>query len=156
MRPTRWRALLVVAVVVGVVAWGVLRAWTDGGHELPDVPWTAPVGLLVIAVSVLAFGLPVRRWTSGAHDRALDPLRAARTVVLAKAAQYSGSALVGWYLAQVVVVLPDVDVSARRGLLVRGLVGAVAAMVVLLVGRLVERWCRVPHDRDEPPNGTAA
>jgi hypothetical protein len=153
VRPTRTRRLLLGALAVAVVGWLGLRWWAQSGHELPMLPWTAPAVMALLAGAILASGWPVRQWTNGRRERPLDPLRAARTVVLAKAAQYAGALLSGWYAAQVVVVLPTVDVEPRRNLLVRGLVSLLAAMTVWVVGWLVERWCRVPMDEDEGPDG---
>lgn len=153
MTPTRTRPLLVVAALVAVVGWIALRLWSSGGRELPPLPWTAPAVMVVLAASVLAFGWPVRRWTRGARDRPLDPLRAARTVVLAKATQYSGALLTGWYAAQALALLPTLDVEPRRALLVRAVVSVTAAVTVWVVGWLVERWCRIDisDDDDLPP-----
>lgn len=158
MTPTRTPWLLLGSAMVALVGWLGLRWWSQSGHELPMLPWTAPGVMALLAAAVLASGWPVRQWTNGSRERPLDPLRAARTVVLAKAAQYAGALLSGWYLAQVVVVLPTVDVEPRRNLLVRGLVSLLAAIVVWVVGWLVERWCRVPTDDDDerPVGGVAA
>lgn len=152
MRPTR---LLLIALVVGVVAWSLLRLLEASGSLPLPLPWTAPAGMVVIAVAVLVAGWPVRRWTRGDRTRRLDALRAARTLVLARAAAYSGSALVGFYLAQGVLVLPDLAVEVRRERLWLALVAAGAAMLMVASGVLVERWCRLPpgDEDDEPPTG---
>ena len=151
MRPTRTPRLLLGAAVLTVLAWLALRWWVQSGHEPPMLPWTAPGVMGLLAVVVLVSGWQVRQWTRGRRERALDPLRAARTVVLAKASQYAGALLSGWYAAQALALLPTVDVEPRRGLLVRGLVSLLAAVVLWVVGWLVERWCRVPVDDDAPP-----
>ncbi len=155
MTPTRQRNLLLVAVVVTVLGWALLSSWTSNGNELPTLPWSAPGVVVVLAGVVLWLGWPVRRWTRGHRDRPLDPLRAARTVVLAKASQYSGALLSGWYAAQVLVLLPTADVDARRSLLVRAGVSLLSAVALWVVGWLVERWCRVDltDDDDHPPAG---
>jgi Protein of unknown function (DUF3180) len=154
VRPTRTTRLLLGAGAVAVLGWLALRWWIQGGRELPMLPWTAPAVMGLLAIAVLVSGWQVRQWTRGRRERALDPLRAARTVVLAKAAQYAGALLSGWYAAQALAVLPTVDVEPRRGLLVRGLVSLAAAVVLWVVGWLVERWCRVPVDDDDkaPPS----
>ena len=153
VRPTRTPKLLLGAVAVAFLGWLGLRWWVQSGHELPMLPWTAPGVMALLAGAVLTSGWPVRQWTNGRRERPLDPLRAARTVVLAKAAQYAGALLSGWYVAQILVVLPTVDVEPRRNLFVRGLVSLLAAVTVWGVGWLVERWCRVPTDEDEGPAG---
>jgi hypothetical protein len=155
VRPTRTPWLLLGAALITVAGWLALRWWVRSGHELPLLPWTAPAVMAVLAAAVLVAGWQVRQWTRGRRERALDPLRAARTVVLAKAAQYAGALLTGWYAAQALVVLPTVDVEPRRDLLVRGLVSLVAAAVLWVVGWVVERWCRVPVDDEQPPAGGA-
>jgi hypothetical protein len=146
--------VVLLAVAVAVVTWILLRLWMSGGRELPDLPWTAPAVMVLLAGSVLAFGWPVRRWKRGARDRPLDPLRAARTVVLAKASQYCGALLTGWYAAQVLVLLPTLDVEPRRSLAVRAATSLVCAAGVWAVGWLVERWCKVDRSSDERDGST--
>jgi hypothetical protein len=140
--------VLLAALVAAVAGWVGVRLWLSGGHEVPTVPWTTPGVLLLVAVAVVVLGWPVRRWTRGHRDRPLDPLRAARTVVLAKAAQYAGALFAGWYLGLGLAVLPTVDVGPRRSVLLRAAVTGVAAVVVWLAGVLVERWCRVDDSGD--------
>jgi hypothetical protein len=137
-----------LAVGVAVVTWLVLRWWSSSGHELPMLPWSTPGVMGLLAVAVLVVGWPVRRWTRGHRTEPLDPLRAARTVVLAKAAQYAGALLAGWYAGQVAVIVPSLDVEPRRDMLVRALVSVLAALLVWGVGWLVERFCRVDRHGD--------
>jgi peptidoglycan/LPS O-acetylase OafA/YrhL len=155
VRPTRTRTLLLLAVGVTVITWVALRWWASSGNELPMLPWSTPGVMGLLAVAVLVAGWPVRRWTRGQRSEPLDPLRAARTVVLAKAAQYAGALLTGWYAGQVLVIAPNVDVEPRRDLLLRGLVSVAAALLVWVAGWLVERFCRVDRrDDDEDRAGT--
>ncbi|MGL5857022.1 MAG: DUF3180 domain-containing protein [Angustibacter sp.] len=163
MRPTRTGPLVAVAAAVAVLGWVVLNAWSGAGRQLPPVPWATPVVMVALAATVLAAGWPVRRWQRGDRDRHLDPLRAARTVVLAKAAQYCGALLTGWYAAQVLALLPTVDVDARRALAVRAAVSMLTAAVLWVVGWIVERWCRIDLSdgpdvdrRDAPPSNAPA
>lgn len=143
MTPTRSRPLLLGAVVLAVLTWLGLRSWSSTGHELPALPWTAPAVMALTAVAVLVAGIPVRRWTRGTRTRPLDPLVAARTVVLAKAAQYAGALLTGWYAGQALVLLSTLDVEPRRSMLLRAVVSVATAVAVWVAGWLVERFCRV-------------
>ncbi|GAA4361503.1 DUF3180 domain-containing protein [Angustibacter luteus] len=153
LKPTRTLPLVAIAVGVAVVAWIVLRLWMSGGHELPGLPWTAPGVMVLLAGVVLAFGWPVRQWTRGSRLRPLDPLRAARTVVLAKASQYCGALLSGWYAAQVLALLPTLDVEPRRSLAVRAGIALLCAVGLWVVGWLVERWCRVDRSDEDEHSG---
>ena len=110
--------------------------------------------MVLLAGVVLAFGWPVRQWTRGSRERPLDPLRAARTVVLAKASQYCGALLTGWYAAQVLALLPTLDVGPRRSLAVRAAIALVCAVALWVVGWLVERWCRVDRSDEDEPSGS--
>lgn len=153
VRPTRTRSLLLLAGLVTVVTWIALRWWTSAGNELPMLPWSTVGVMGLLAVAVFVAGWPVRRWTRGRRTEPLDPLRAARTVVLAKAAQYAGSLLTGWYAGQVLVIIPSVDVEPRRDMLLRGVVSVAAAVLVWVVGWLVERFCRVDRRKDDDSAG---
>ena len=145
MTPARVRTALLAGVAVAVVGWAFLRVWTGGGGTYLPLPWTVVAGTVLLAAGVVGAGLPVRRWTSGRRDRPLDPLVAARTVALAKAAAYGGAVLAGWYAAQGLVILPDV-VGARRTRLLLAAAAAVAAVGVSVAGFVVQRWCRLPPD----------
>lgn len=156
MKAARPGTAVLIAVVTGAVGWYALRLWESSGRLAPPVPWTALAGLVALAVAVVASGLPVRRWRSGARQTRLDPLVAARTVVFAKAAVYGGALFAGWYAAQALAVLPDV-VGGRRTRLVLAALSAVAGVAVVAAGFLVQHWCTLPpgdedgqKDQDRP------
>jgi hypothetical protein len=146
--------VLLIGLVATAASWFGLDTWESRGGLGPPLPWTAALGTLVLAAGVIAAGLPVRRWVLGRRERALDPLTAARTVVLAKAAAYGGAALAGWYAGQGLVLLPEL-VEVRRTRLVVAGICALAAIVLMATGLVVQRWCRVPPSdddgRDEDP-----
>ena len=70
--------------------------------------------LVVMGGLVLWLARPVRRYLQGRATTSLDPLRAARTVVLAQAAALTGSAAAGWYPGQLVVVVTDLSLEANK------------------------------------------
>lgn len=148
MSPLRTRVLLGVALVTGVLTWVVLDVADGTGAAVP-MPWTVPALLLVLALAVLSVGRPVRRWNQGHRDRPLDPLRAARTVVVAQAAGVTGAALAGAYGGFVALLLPMLDIEVRRERLLLSLAALGASLLLLVAGVVVERWCRLPpQDRD--------
>jgi hypothetical protein len=149
MRRTPLPRVLAVAAVTAAVAAAVLRGVESRGGSLLPVPVLAWLVILAIAVVVGALGWNVRQYSVGKRPR-IDLLLAARTMVLATASVYTGALLTGWYAAQVLVTFGDWDVSARRDVAVTAGVAVLAAVVLVVVGLVVERWCEVsPPDDDE-------
>jgi hypothetical protein len=143
--PVRVLAGLVVAATAA--SWVLLDAWLRSGHLAIPLPWTAPVGVLMLTVVVLVAGWQVRRSVLGRRSRRLDPLVAARIVVLATAGGYVGAVLAGWYAAQALVLLPELVGDRRSRFL---LAAATSAACLLLAGAsaLAQHWCRRPPDPD--------
>jgi hypothetical protein len=152
VKATRWPALVLLALVGVVLGWSVTRVLESGGSVMP-LPVTALAAMLVIAAAVLVVGIPVRRWNRGDRSRRLDPLRAARTAVLAKASSHSGALLVGWYLGQGLTLLPDLHIEPRRARLVMAALAVLAALTMVVAGLITERWCRLPDGDDDPDSG---
>jgi hypothetical protein len=135
------------ALVSAAVCWVGLDLWQGSGGDGPPLSWVAVFVLVALILVVIAAGLPVRSWVRGQRERALDPLVAARTAVLAKAAAYGGAVIVGWYLSQAVLVLPDL-VAARRQRFIIGLAASALAVALSIAGFVVQRWCRIPPEDD--------
>ncbi|MBE7699190.1 DUF3180 domain-containing protein [Oerskovia sp. Sa1BUA8] len=149
MQRTKVTTLLLVTVVTTVVGWLVVVGLERRGTYLPRVPWIVDVALVGLAVAVFWAGWAVRSYLKGRRP-SLDPLRAARTLVLAKAAALTGSLLAGWYLAQVVAVLGDLAIEPRREKAVAAGVAALSAVVLAVVGLVVETFCQVPPEDGDP------
>lgn len=137
------RMVLLVGLVVTAFAYLALRAWTGQGGALPQASWAALIVLVFMASGVFFSGLPVRRFLRGRATKPLNPIRAMRTLVLAQASALTGAMVTGWYLAQVLVLLPDFDVQSRRvlGLTLMAMAGGGVLMVV--AGLVVQAMCRV-------------
>jgi hypothetical protein len=102
-----------------------------------------------MAVGVFFAGLPVRRFLRGTARKPLNPMRAMRTVVLAQACALTGAIVTGWYVAQLLVILPDLDVASRRALAWRLAALAVGGILMAVAGLVVQAMCRVDGDRKE-------
>jgi hypothetical protein len=146
--PARPPFVVLLALVATALSWLGLDLWDSRGGTPPPLPWTTALGTLILCAGVVAAGLPVRRWVAGRRERPLDPLLAARTVVLAKAAAYGGALLAGWYAGQALILLPDL-VGVRRTRLLVAAGCALAAIALAGCGLLVQRWCRVPPSDDD-------
>ncbi len=147
MRPTRVRDLVLLGAVATLLGLLIQRWLRASGWMMPPVPWTAAIGLALVACLVYSAALPVRRMIRGGPNaRRVHPLRAARAAVLGKATAYAGALVFGWYAAQVLLLAPDLDIDARQSQAVRAAVTAAAALAACLAGLLAERMCRVPPD----------
>lgn len=156
MRRTPWPRLLAVAVVATAVAFAVLRVLESRGGTLLPVPPIAWLVVLLIAGVVAVLGWTVRQYARGKRPE-MDVLVAARTVVLATASAYTGALLTGWYAAQVLITLPDLEFSGRRDIATSAGIAALSAVALAVLGLVAERWCEVPPgDDDEGGPGASA
>lgn len=156
MQPVRISRLLALALAVAVGGWAVLALVAPQGIRPGPVPALADAVVLVIAAGTLVAGLRVRSYLRGRRP-GLDPVVAARTAVLAQAAALTGALLVGWYGSQVLVTLGDLEIAAFAARARAAGAAVLCALVLGVVGVVVERWCRIdaPHD-DEPGDGQPA
>lgn len=144
-------ALVIAGVtLVSTVLWMVL---TEGGDLVPAPSWFSIAILLVLAGSVLWFARSVRAHVRRTAQRALDPIGAARIVVLAQAAALTGSAVIGWHLGQLVNLLRDWDLLANHPATWRVGIALGAAVILVVSGLVAQAWCRVPP-RDGDSEGT--
>ena len=146
----RWSQLVALALVVGLLSWIGWRFYLNAGHLLGPASWVSSVLIVAMAILVIGAGLPVRRFLRGEARKTLSPIRAARTLVLAQAAALTGSAVLGWYAAQVAHALADVDLPGYRALLWRLLALTASSLVLAGAGMLTQRMCRV-----DPPNDSS-
>lgn len=152
MRPhagIRVTTLVLAGLAMTVVAWLVLR-WVAAGAAVPEPGWVGAAAMLFLAAGLVVAGRQVRTVRDGIPNPAVTPLRAARTLVLGQAGALTGAVLVGWYVANVLVLLPDADVESQRGRIWPFAAHAVVAVLLSAAGMLVQRWCRLrPRDDDE-------
>jgi hypothetical protein len=160
------RLVLLVGLVATALAYLALRFWTAKGEALPPSSWGALIVLVFMACGVFFAGLPVRRFLRGQAHKPLNPIRAMRTVVLAQASALTGALVTGWYLAQILVLLPDFDVPSRRALVWRLAALAAGGVLMVVAGLVVQAMCRVdgdhrdqgpghePDEREEEPGGS--
>lgn len=156
MKPTRIGILVALLLCVGAVTWGVLVVSSDRGATLPPLTWTAPAGIVLLAVVVLVTALGLRARLERPEKRP-HPLSMARMAVLGKASAHVGPLVGGLYGGYLLVLLPDLDVGARRDRAVLCGVALAGAVALSVAGLLLERACRVPPSStdDEVPAARA-
>jgi phosphatidylglycerophosphate synthase len=148
MRRTSLRTLLGVLLGVALVGAVFLRMLEAQGIYLPPVTWVEDVAILALAAAIFWSGWAVRAYQKGDKPD-LDPLRAARTFVLAKAGALTGALLGGRYLAEVVVLVGQLGIEARRERAVAALIAFVCAVILSVVSLVVEKFCELPPDDTE-------
>ena len=149
-RGLRWGQLAGIVLVVGLLSWLGWRVYLDRGHLLGQVSWVSSVLLLAMAALVISAGLPVRRFLRGEARKTLNPVRAARTLVLAQAAALTGAGLLGWYAAQAALAVADLTLPGYRSVLGDLVAVGLSAAVLMVAGMVTQRMCRVDPPRDEP------
>jgi small-conductance mechanosensitive channel len=157
VRPTSARLLLTGAAVGAVVGWFGGALMERAGAVVPTVPWTS-VFVLLFAAAVLG-ALAWSTWrTVHRQRRWIDPHRAVSYLLLAKASSLVGALVAGGYLAFAARFLDDLAAPLPQQRVLRGGLVALAAVVVVVTGLLLERACRVPKgpDEDEDERGDRA
>lgn len=143
------QTLALVGAGVGIVSFGLFQLVARSGDLVPQPPVLAGVLLVVMAAAVLWFARPVRQYLRGKATRSLDPLRAARTVVLAQAAALTGAAAAGWYAGQLGVVLTALSLVANQSRVLPLALLVLAAVVLAVAGMVAQRWCRIEPGEDD-------
>lgn len=145
----RVRVAALVGLGVGLASWLLWHLVTGGGTLVPRPSWLAAILLAGMAAFVVGFAWPVRAYLSGSSTRRLDPLRAARVVVLAQAATLTGAAAAGWYAGQLAVVASDLSLVANEDRLWRLAILVGAGVVLCVAGLVAQHWCRVDPPSDD-------
>jgi hypothetical protein len=176
VKPTKPLTLVTTLVVAIVVAYAVFRIWdhADPGG-VPSVPISAPITLAVLAAAVFGVALGLRsrfnayrearkRIETGARvpqDRPvkpIDPLQAARALVLAKASGLVGAVFGGIYGGYALFVLGRLEIVAYHSQVLPSWLAFGAGVALLAAALFLERILKVPPDQHvdgQVPSGTS-
>jgi hypothetical protein len=147
MRRTRPVDLAVPLVVVGAIAYGLLRAAYD---SLPTLGYFAPVPL--VALGLVEFVAARRVRAAVRHEPHARPMAAiviARCVALGKASSLAGAALAGAACALLARVLPDAGSVTAAAHDARASAFLLAACVLVVVAGLVLERAGIDPGSDE-------
>jgi uncharacterized membrane protein len=148
--PTRSRDLFAVGLVAAVVAAVLIRL---SYAELPPFPLLGGATLGVLGVAEAVAGRALRaRIRRRPGTRPVQPLVAARAVLVAKASAVAGAIMSGVWVGLLVQVLPmSAQVSAAGSDAIAGAVGLVCALALVGGALWLEHCLRTPDDPQEPP-----
>lgn len=166
MKPTKPLVLVATTVAIAVVAYVVIRFWDHiGDDRVPSVPLSAPVTLAVLAAAVLAVALGLRsRFAAYRELRAriesgqprdpnerkvkpIDPLQAARALVLAKASGLVGSVFAGIYGGYGLFLLGRLDLAIYRSEALRCAFAFLAGAALVAAAIYLEHILKVPPEQ---------
>lgn len=146
-------AVLAIAVVLGAgVGFVVDQILTASGQATFTPVITLPVLLALLGALVLAMAIPVRRASRG-RSEPIDPFRAVRIAMLAKASSIVGAAMGGFALGLMVFLLtrPVVPSVGSFGTTIATLVACVALVAAALTA---ESLCTIRKDDDDDQPGS--
>lgn len=148
MTATRVRDLLATAAVAAVLS-AILVYQLYG--ELPSFSWYTGAWLAVLAGVEWWYGRIVRaaiRREPGA--RPIQPLVAARALVLAKASSIFGAVMAGLWAGLLAYTVPRLGyLSSAAGDTTTAGIGLVAGVALVVAGLWLEHCCRAPEPPDD-------
>ncbi|MHA7304309.1 DUF3180 domain-containing protein [Arthrobacter sp. TMN-49] len=154
MRTIRPAWLVAMGIILAVIGFVATELTSRASLPLPVLPLSSLITMGLIAIVCLILGLKVRRWRDGNRDKVLDPLMAARTVVLAQACAYAGAMLFGWHTGILIDQLPTIALRVELAVIWQLVALMAGALVMVVVGVIVERFCKLPPEDNEPPAKT--
>lgn len=146
MKLTSPLVLLLISVGVGVLGWLAALLTTRYSLNTPVLPLNGLITMGVIVVLTLVLGIRVLRWRNGNKKKMLSPFLAAGTLVLAQAGAYTGSVLMGWHAGIFMDQLRLWNLRSDQTLAWQALAMAGGGLVMIVVGLVVERFCRIPPE----------
>ena len=144
--PTTLVAFVLAGLVVGYLA---DMATVSSGSKAIVPPISLAVTLTGVALVVVALAWPIRRAVKGKATKHLDPFRAMRVAVLAKACSLSGALLFGFGIG-ITLFLVSRSVVPVAGTVLLALATAIGAALLLAGGLVAEYFCTLPPDDTEP------
>jgi hypothetical protein len=146
MKAMRPLLLGIIVVVLAAVGWLATIVITRYSMATPVLPPSALVTMGFLAVLTMVMGIRVLRWRNGKKKTMLNPILAARTLILAQACAYTGSVLLGWHVGIVIEQLRIWNLRSDQGILWLSLVMGGGGLIMTIVGLVVERFCRIPPE----------
>ncbi|RXZ47703.1 DUF3180 domain-containing protein [Agromyces fucosus] len=137
---------IIAFVLAGIVAGYLIDlAIVSNGSKAIVPPLSLPITLAGVAALVVAFAWPIRRAVKGKATKHLDPFRAMRTAVLAKACSLSGALMLGFGLG-ITLFLVTRSVVPSPATIWLAIATAIGAALLMAGGLIAEFFCTLPPD----------
>ena len=156
MKRTGAGVLLVAAAIGVAVGFAVDQALTATGRPTFTPVVSLPILLVLLGVVVVGLAIPIRRATHGTKRVKVDPFRAVRIAMLAKASSIVGAA-VGGMGGGMWIFLATRPVTPSLGSLGTVIATTVCGAVLVAAGLVAEHLCTIrKDDDDEQPGGVSS
>lgn len=149
MKRTSAATLALLALGGAVVAFLVELAMAASGKPVIIPPISLPLTLVALGVVVVLLALPVRRAIKATVKVHIDPFRALRVAVLAKASALSGALLGGMGIGLVTYLLTRQGAPVTSSLWL-SISMAAGGIVLMVAGLIAEHFCVLPPDEENP------
>ncbi|WP_022879129.1 DUF3180 domain-containing protein [Microbacterium sp. B19] len=154
MKRTGATILLVAALVGLVVGFLVDTVLTSTGRPTFVPAASLPTILVLLGVVVVAFAVPIFRASRGRSGRRIDPFRALRIAMLAKASSLVGAAATGFALGLLAFVFTR-PFTPSLGSLGSIIATAVCGALLVVAGLVAEQLCTIRKDDDDEHPGSS-
>jgi hypothetical protein len=141
-------------LVSGIVGFGYSTFAVNNGLEVPISGITLSISTAFIAVILLGLAVPIWKYKRSitkalttSKPLPVNPFYAVRVLLLSKAAAITGAMLIGWHAGVLVkqFTAPVVVIDATTP----NITALVAAVLLLIVGFIVEQVCKLPGDKSK-------
>jgi hypothetical protein len=141
-------------LVSGIVGFGYSTFAVNNGLEVPISGITLALSTALIAVVLLGLAVPIWKYKrtitkalTTSKPLPVNPFYAVRVLLLSKAAAITGAMFIGWHAGVLVkqFTAPVVVTDATTP----NITALVAAVLLLIVGFIVEQVCKLPSDKSK-------
>jgi Protein of unknown function (DUF3180) len=152
----RTHASALIAFVVSGLVIGYLGelAIVSAGYTALVPPLSLPITLVGVGVLVVALAWPIRRAVKGSSKARIDPFRAMRIAVLAKACSGSGALVFGAGIGISLYLLTRSVVPAASTVWM-AVATAIGAALLMVGGLVAEYFCTLPPPDEAEEEGHA-
>ncbi|WP_051191742.1 DUF3180 domain-containing protein [Microbacterium luticocti] len=148
-------SLVVAAVLGGGAGYLLDQLLTAAGRATFTPMVSLPIMLVVLGVLVVALAIPIRRATQGRSHAAVNPFRAVRIAMLAKASSLLGAVFGGVGIG-LILFLFSRPAEPSIGSLSAQIATVVCAALLVAAGLIAEHLCTIRKDDDDEHPGGAA
>lgn len=151
MSSLRFLPLALCTLGGAVIGYLLMLVMSARGLMAPVLDYSALFSMGAVSAITLVLGIRVKRFTSGRSRNRVEPIAAARILVLAQAGAYAGAVICGWHLSLMAALLAASGPSPTA---TRAIVLAGAGALMVIIGLIVQHLCKLPpEDTDENADG---